>query len=602
MKPDREWLGISPSEAEVLDAIGEAGESGISQVVNAQRHWRAVYSTLVKTHPGHLLTIRNTRGALSGLGYTFPERRFDAPSLSIDASVADFYSMADEYLDSTFGRVEAAQHPEKANALGFMKSTYRQRLASSLRAAELTLGRRLARIEGILQGVPAAGPVDDDEMDSEAEGGEDLVVADGTTTSAMLEHACRVELGYLHDLTRQLEDLDVEDLGTDPKLDMVMDLIERHLARGDQILVFSRYTDTVDACVALFLDRNLGHAPPPHAKYTGSASWIDTGDGPLPVDKEEIRRALDEAEISIIFCSDAASEGLNLQGARVIVNVDVPWNPARLEQRIGRIARLGQRAPEVDIYNLWYPDSVEAKIYERLLQRRDLYELAVGEFPEIVGSAIRNELSARYATGAAAISDDPLQVLQSLRENQQRLAIQRIWKVELSDRPESQRFRERLADIVRRATDSIGVPRFSVAAGERDALTLLHPALDMVSTASPELQPGSPRLSVVLEGSVPIGFVFEEESEFVVIPAEELPSLIGWLALGDQIGADPAWIRVPRSSTDLLVETIRMNSLWTPRSNDLLCVVPGGLDRTSFTDRHGSTQKISVAQLNEATL
>ena len=85
--------------------------------------------------------------------------------------------------------------------------------------------------------------------------------------------------------------------------------------------------------------------------------------------------------VSVVFCSDAASEGLNLQAARVIINIDVPWNPARLEQRIGRIARLGQRADTVKIYNLWYPDSVESKIYTRLLQRKDLYDLAVGEYP-----------------------------------------------------------------------------------------------------------------------------------------------------------------------------------------------------------------------------
>ena len=85
-------------------------------------------------------------------------------------------------------------------------------------------------------------------------------------------------------------------LGIDPKLDMLMTIVGRDLAAGDQLLVFSRYTDTVDACLELCLDRHLHGELSPHAKYTGGASLIDKGDGHLPVTKEEIRRSLDEGE------------------------------------------------------------------------------------------------------------------------------------------------------------------------------------------------------------------------------------------------------------------------------------------------------------------
>jgi hypothetical protein len=598
MRPDLDRLGVSTAERALLNELVDGADLGPARVVAAQRRWGEVYSTLVKTHPGHLLTIRNTRGALMELGYSFPERNFLAPPLTIDEAVADFYSMVDTYLDTAFGRVEAALHPERANALGFMKSTYRQRLASSLRAAERTLDRRIARLERLLEGAAPPDGEDDEGLDDLDEDFESSS-SDTTSGGARVEQACRVELGYLHDLVRKLEDLDVEDLGQDPKLDLLIDLVGQHLARGDQMLVFSRYTDTVDACVELYLDRQIGSEPAPHAKYTGGESWIDSGAGPLPVTKEEIRRALDEGEIDVVFCSDAASEGLNLQAARVIINVDVPWNPARLEQRIGRIARLGQRAAEVDIYNLWYPDSVEARIYERLLQRRDLYELAVGEFPEIVGSAIRDELASRFERGAAAISDDPIQVLQELREDQQRLAIQRIWRSELSDRPESQRFRERLADLAA-GVDPDSVSPSSVLPGGRNALTLAHPALDAVAGTSVPGSAEPPPIRAILQGSVPIGFALERGEDFIVVPAEELPVLLAWLALGEEAAIDPDWIHVPRSSPEQLLDAVATGSTWTPDPRELSCVVPGSAEGTEAAPLPG--REVSVVRLNEVTI
>jgi superfamily II DNA or RNA helicase len=590
MRPDLERFGMTESERAVLHGVEDTAHAGAGSVVAAQNRWPDVYSTLVKTHPGHLLTIRNTRASLSSMGYSFPERRFDAPPLLIDEAVADFYSMTDAYLESAFGRVEAALHPEKRNSLGFLRSTYRQRLASSLRAAEISLGRRVARIESILEGIPA--PADEpDEMDTEWEDGtenEPAIATEVAETTVL--YACRVELGYLRDLVRQLEDLDVEDLGRDPKLDMLMNLIGRHLAAGDQVLVFSRYTDTVDACVELFLDRHMEAVPPPHAKYTGGASWIDSGSGPLPATKEAIREALDRAEISVVFCSDAASEGLNMQAARVIINVDVPWNPARLEQRIGRIARLGQKASEVDIYNLWYPDSVEAKIYDRLLRRRDLYELAVGEFPEIVGSAIRNELSARYATGAAAITDDPIALLNTLRENQQRIALGRIWQVELSDSPESQGFRERLAGLISRA----GETPPSVHPGDSDVLSLHHPALDAITNVGPSSDPGTDDIFAVLADDVAIGFAIADGDEFVLVPPEALPALLAWLAFGDRPVADDSWVRVQRSSIAKASGGVVLQSRWTPDPAELTCVIPG----TGEAGRHGVEEPTSRGELS----
>lgn len=126
--------------------------------------------------------------------------------------------------------------------------------------------------------------------------------------------------------------------------------------------------------------------------------------------------------IKLVFCSDAASEGLNLQAARVLINVDVPWTPARLEQRIGRIARLGQKADQVDVYNVWYPHSVEAKMYTRIQQRLKTANLAVGDFPEVIAKEIRMSL---------LHDDEPvdsgLNQLKQIRNSYQTKALEILW-------------------------------------------------------------------------------------------------------------------------------------------------------------------------------
>ena len=142
-----------------------------------------------------------------------------------------------------------------------------------------------------------------------------------------------------------------------------------------------------------------------------------------------------------MFCSDAASEGLNLQAARVLINVDVPWTPARLEQRIGRVARLGQKAESVEIVNIWYPNSVEQRMYSRISQRLRDYNVAVGEFPEVVADSIRDSI----------LGDNPdnsAQMLQEIRNSLQTRALGILWNCNGESTTSSQTFRRKLIRAV----------------------------------------------------------------------------------------------------------------------------------------------------------
>ena len=104
--------------------------------------------------------------------------------------------------------------------------------------------------------------------------------------------------------------------------------------------------------------------------------------------KEQIKAKFRQGIIKILLCTESASEGLNLQTCGVLINYDMPWNPMRVEQRIGRIDRNGQKSEFVSIYNLITPGTVDADIYERCLLRIGIFEQALGASEDIHGKAI----------------------------------------------------------------------------------------------------------------------------------------------------------------------------------------------------------------------
>ena len=119
--------------------------------------------------------------------------------------------------------------------------------------------------------------------------------------------------------------------------------------------------------------------------YAGAGkSGIFRGDHFASVEREEIKRAVKKREIRLIVATDAACEGLNLQTLGTLINVDLPWNPSRLEQRLGRIKRIGQVRHTVDMLNLVYHETQDEEVYEALSRRmRDRYDI-FGSLPDTI--------------------------------------------------------------------------------------------------------------------------------------------------------------------------------------------------------------------------
>lgn len=105
--------------------------------------------------------------------------------------------------------------------------------------------------------------------------------------------------------------------------------------------------------------------------------------------KDEVVNAFRESPNgTVLLSSEVGSEGIDLQFSRIVINYDLPWNPMRVEQRIGRIDRLGQQANKIHVWNLFYEDTIDARIYHRLFERLKIFEGALGGLEPVLGDKI----------------------------------------------------------------------------------------------------------------------------------------------------------------------------------------------------------------------
>jgi superfamily II DNA/RNA helicase len=108
------------------------------------------------------------------------------------------------------------------------------------------------------------------------------------------------------------------------------------------------------------------------------------GEDFVSVEREEIKNSVKKREIRLVVATDAACEGLNLQTLGTLINIDLPWNPSRLEQRLGRIKRFGQTRRNVDMLNLVYHDTQDEKVYQVISRRmKDRYDI-FGGLPDTI--------------------------------------------------------------------------------------------------------------------------------------------------------------------------------------------------------------------------
>lgn len=339
----------------------------------------------------------------------FPERIAYTVPYKLSDAEARLYKDVTEYVRQEFNRAEALQNDKRAGTVGFALTILQRRLASSPEAIYQSLRRRRERLETRLRelqllqrgaALPAAaltGPVlDADDVEdleeapeNEVEAAEEEILDQATAAATVTELKAEIEtLIRLEALAAE-----VRRSGQDTKWRELSQLLGEiftpgrvgeqvanptgHAGAGSiskpvpssrqKLVIFTEHRDTLS-----YLERQIGSL----LGRPQSIALIHGGVG-----REERRKAqesfLHDPEVQVLLATDAAGEGINLQRAHLMVNYDLPWNPNRLEQRFGRIHRIGQK--EVcHLWNLVAAETREGDVYRRLLEKLEEARHALG--------------------------------------------------------------------------------------------------------------------------------------------------------------------------------------------------------------------------------
>ncbi|MDG4596169.1 MAG: helicase-related protein [Candidatus Contendobacter sp.] len=242
---------------------------------------------------------------------------------------------------------------QRANG-GFFRTLLLRRVGSTMEAGRKTVEKMLSEWTTL----------DDDEDDEE--------------TLSQLRTLTPEERVVLERFLKALE----ANQERDPKYHIVRKLLLDHGWRERGCIIFSQYFDSV-----IWLAEQLTEEMPDEeiGVYAGEQrSGIMRQGVVTRTARDVLKERVRTGEIRVLVGTDAASEGLNLQRLGTLINLDLPWNPSRLEQRKGRIQRIGQLRDTVDIYNLRYARSVEDRVHDLLSERLENLATLFGQIPDIL--------------------------------------------------------------------------------------------------------------------------------------------------------------------------------------------------------------------------
>ncbi len=338
----------------------------------------------------------------------FPERIAYTVPYKLSDAEARLYKEVTEYVREEFNRAEALQNDKRAGTVGFALTILQRRLASSPEAIYQSLRRRRERLEkrltelellgrgGTVPALLTAGPVLDAEdiedldeaPEDEVEAAEAKILDQATAAATVTELKIEIAtLTHLQSLAAQVRRSD-----QDTKWRELAHLLGEIFSPGahlegvggpgtsddtttprpvssprQKLVLFTEHRDTLS-----YLERQI-------ATLLGRSEAVVQIHGGLG--REERRKAqesfLHDPEVQVLLATDAAGEGINLQRAHLMVNYDLPWNPNRLEQRFGRIHRIGQ-TEVCHLWNLVAQETREGDVYRRLLEKLEEARKALG--------------------------------------------------------------------------------------------------------------------------------------------------------------------------------------------------------------------------------
>ena len=309
----------------------------------------------------------------------FPERIAYTVNYDLSILEAQLYTAVTNYVQEEFNRADSLNN-ERKTTVGFALTILQRRLASSPEAIYQSLRRRRERLEqrlgeeklGKRSMDMAIGFVefDDDDLPcDEQEKMEEQVVDRASAAATIAELEAEIEI------LRQLEQManKVRISGVDRKWDELSRLLQDNdkmfgiNGQREKLIIFTEHKDTLN-----YLANKI-------RSLLGNNEAVITIHGGMLRDERRKAEQLFKQDIGVrvLVATDAAGEGINLQRAHLMINYDLPWNPNRLEQRFGRIHRIGQ-TEVCHLWNLVASETREGFVFQRLFQKLEEERQALG--------------------------------------------------------------------------------------------------------------------------------------------------------------------------------------------------------------------------------
>lgn len=350
----------------------------------------------------------------------FPERLAYTVNYQLSPPEAALYEQVTSYVREEMNRADKLADGKRRGTIGFALTILQRRLASSPAAIYRSLNRRRINLErrleeekllqkGKLYGESKSDfplltkeeldDIEDEYSNKDLEELEEKLVDTTTAATSLIE--LEAEITILKGLEEQARQISLS--GHDKKWEELSKLLQDnpHMIDSNNVrrklIIFTEHRDTLKYLVAR-IQKLLG--------CDESVLWIDGS-----VKREERRKAQErftqDRDVFILVATDAAGEGVNLQRANLMVNYDLPWNPNRLEQRFGRIHRIGQ-TEVCHLWNVVASETREGDVYQRLLEKLEFEREALGgRVFDILGEVFKEQSLKKLLIDAIRYGESP---------------------------------------------------------------------------------------------------------------------------------------------------------------------------------------------------
>ena len=357
----------------------------------------------------------------------YPPRIVDTLSFDLTPDEFDLYQRVTDYMRRQYNQAKFLNRQAAQLAM----SVFQRRLASSTYALARSFERRIEKLDGLIDDIESGRMTPEELLERQMaldydDPFETLTADEEDTSKGVEEHELTEDLALGAVVALTIDDLreertevegllatarDILEDGYTAKFKRLKEVLDQPGTKGEKLLLFTEHKDTLDFLVQRL--QGIGYGDQIAQIHGG----LDYKERDRQADR--FRTPVSRGGASILIGTDAAGEGINLQVCWRMVNYDIPWNPARLEQRMGRIHRYGQQHPFVSILNLVAENTREGRVLLALLTKldtiRDAFrdqDLPEGKVFDVIGRVLQGVSLRHYMTGLLDQDSNPEEEVQ----------------------------------------------------------------------------------------------------------------------------------------------------------------------------------------------